>query len=214
MLAAVVASTSSIVLAGDDAPAPTASFTVVPNPAGCQQALQLDASTSSAAPGRQIVSYAWNFGDSTTATGVTVNHAFTAFGSYSVTLTVTDDNVPAKTASTTTVVNVNQGNRAPIANAGGPYIADLDAGITLDASGSTDPDAACGDSIASYAWDLDNDGAFDDGAGSTTVVAPATLSALGVGPHPIRVQVTDEFGATSSASTTLTMALLEIEWVI
>jgi formylglycine-generating enzyme required for sulfatase activity len=38
-----------------------------------------------------IVSYAWDFGDGTTGSGVNVTHVYTAAGSYRVTLTVTDD---------------------------------------------------------------------------------------------------------------------------
>jgi PKD repeat protein len=38
-----------------------------------------------------IVSYKWDFGDGTTATGMVVSHTFTAFGNYRVTLTVTDN---------------------------------------------------------------------------------------------------------------------------
>jgi PKD repeat protein len=39
----------------------------------------------------RIVSYAWDFGDGTTGSGVSVTHAYKAAGSYKVTLTVTDD---------------------------------------------------------------------------------------------------------------------------
>ncbi|QXE30420.1 PKD domain-containing protein [Microbacterium sp. HSID17254] len=38
-----------------------------------------------------IVSHAWDFGDSTTATGATATHTYTTAGTYTVTLTVTDD---------------------------------------------------------------------------------------------------------------------------
>lgn len=38
-----------------------------------------------------IVSYDWNFGDGTTATGMNVSRSFTVAGDYQVTLTVTDD---------------------------------------------------------------------------------------------------------------------------
>jgi Tol biopolymer transport system component/PKD repeat protein len=38
-----------------------------------------------------IASYAWSFGDGTTGSGATVSHAYAASGTYSVTLTVTDN---------------------------------------------------------------------------------------------------------------------------
>ncbi|MDH5690975.1 MAG: PKD domain-containing protein, partial [Candidatus Bathyarchaeota archaeon] len=40
-------------------------------------------------PDGYIVNYSWDFGDGNTATGVTVSHAYSDNGSYSVTLTVT-----------------------------------------------------------------------------------------------------------------------------
>ena len=42
-------------------------------------------------PDGSIVSYNWNFGDGGTASGVRVNHRFVQAGTYTVTLTVTDD---------------------------------------------------------------------------------------------------------------------------
>jgi nucleoid-associated protein YgaU len=42
-------------------------------------------------PDGRIVSYAWNFGDGTTGSGVNVTHSYKAAGTYKVTLTVTDD---------------------------------------------------------------------------------------------------------------------------
>lgn len=41
-------------------------------------------------PNGEIVSYEWNFGDNTTASGVTTSHIYESFGTYLVTLTVTD----------------------------------------------------------------------------------------------------------------------------
>ena len=42
-------------------------------------------------PDGEIVSYEWDFGDSTTGNGVTVQHTYAVDGTYTVTLTVTDD---------------------------------------------------------------------------------------------------------------------------
>jgi phosphatidylinositol-3-phosphatase len=51
--------------------------------------MSVDGSTSSDAEG-PISSYAWNFGDTATGTGVTASHTYAAAGTYNVTLTVTD----------------------------------------------------------------------------------------------------------------------------
>ena len=49
-------------------------------------------------------------------------------------------------------------NRSPVAEANGPYTVAEGDSITLDGSGSVDPDP--GDTLT-YAWDLDNDGVYE-----------------------------------------------------
>ena len=61
---------------------------------------------------------------------------------------------------------------------------------------SSDPDGT----IVSRAWDLDNDGAFDDGTGAT-----ATTSWTTAGTKTVRLQVTDNAGATAVATATITV---------
>lgn len=56
-------------------------------------------------PDGTIASYAWTFGDGGTATGVTATHAYTAAGTYDVTLSVTDDD--GATGSVTHPVTVS-----------------------------------------------------------------------------------------------------------
>jgi uncharacterized membrane protein YeaQ/YmgE (transglycosylase-associated protein family) len=87
-------------------------------------------------------------------------------------------------------------NVAPTANAGGPYSDDIGTVIVVTAAASTDP----GNDIVSYAWDLDNDSQFDDAVGVT-----ANYNATTKGCFTIRVQVTDDNGASGVATTTVTV---------
>ena len=63
-------------------------------------------------------------------------------------------------ANQTTITTATDGPAActPVAAAGGPYSTTEGTDVQLDASGSTEK----GDGPFTYAWDLDNDGAYDD----------------------------------------------------
>lgn len=63
---------------------------VISPPAVAELAVTLDASASTDSDGT-IASYAWNFGDGSNAAGVTASHAYAAAGTYTVTMTVSDD---------------------------------------------------------------------------------------------------------------------------
>jgi len=62
--------------------------------------------TGSADSDGNIVSYDWTFGDGASGTGVTPSHAYTAAGSYTVTLMVTDNEGASATATTTATITV------------------------------------------------------------------------------------------------------------
>jgi hypothetical protein len=90
-------------------------------------------------------------------------------------------------------------NNPPEADAGGPYSTNEGTDVTLDGTGSTDPDT--GDSIATYEWDLDNDGSFDDATGPT-----ATFDDVGQdGSHTVGLRVTDQAGATDTDTAQVTV---------
>jgi PKD repeat protein len=83
---------------------PTASFTFSPSSPAINQAVFFNAEASRPATGRRIVSYAWDFGNGRTDQGVTVSRAFSAAGTYTVVLTVTDDAGSQATATQTLTV--------------------------------------------------------------------------------------------------------------
>ena len=146
--------------------------------------------------------FAWDFGDGTpiVAGGASsVNHVYNRYGSFTATLTVTDSNAPAKTAATSVPVGVSQGNQPPFANAGGPYSVTSGSSVQLNGAQSSDPNAACGDSIVSHAWTID---------GTIHLTGPnptlnTAVNALSAGSHTVSLQVTDSFGAIGTASTTV-----------
>ena len=68
--------------------------------------------SGSSDPDGSIVSYAWNFGDGTTGSGVSQNHLYSNAGTYSATLVVTDNNGQTASASQTITVNpISQQNQ-------------------------------------------------------------------------------------------------------
>jgi hypothetical protein len=71
-------------------PSTTAAFIFSPAEPAAAQIVSFNAFGSTAAPGRTIVSYSWDFGDGQKKTGVAVTHDFFPQGLYIVTLTVTD----------------------------------------------------------------------------------------------------------------------------
>ncbi len=94
---------------------PTASFTFTTN----ELTASFNAGGSSDSDG-SIVSYAWTFGDGTTGTGITPSKTYAAAGTYSVKLTVTDNE--GATGSQTQSVSVStttpppSGDNAPVIN--------------------------------------------------------------------------------------------------
>jgi hypothetical protein len=91
--------------------------------------------------------------------------------------------------------NVTAGipNIPPICDANGPYLAECSGEfteVTLDGSGSSDPDGE----IVSWEWDLDGDGDFDDATGETL------MSTFPLGESFVGLLVSDGFGGQANCS--------------
>ena len=68
--------------------------------------------------------------------------------------------------------------------------------VTFDSTGTSDSDGT----VSSRAWDLDNDGVFDDGGGTT-----ATRTFALPGTYTVRLQATDNLSATAVLEKTVTV---------
>ena len=95
---------------------PIASFTATPAEGPAPHTVTVDASASSDTDGT-IVGYAWDFGDTGTATGAAAQHTYTTPGSYTIRLTVTDDGGATAVAEATVAVTAGEGNGAARAQA-------------------------------------------------------------------------------------------------
>ena len=166
----------------DSGQPPVASFTAAPNPAIVGSAVAFDASGSSD-PDGNIVSYAWDFGDSTVGSGVTASHAYLTFGTFNATLTVTDNESFTATAYRHIVVRA-----PPIASfTATPNPTVVGASVTFNASASRDPDG----NIATYRWDF---GDSTNGSGAITT-HPYTIA----GTYNVTLNVTDNDALNGTA---------------
>ena len=165
---------------------PTASFTYSCTDLECA----FDGSGSSDNDGT-IESYAWDFGDGGSAVGATANHTFGESGTFTVTLTVTDDD--SATGSDSQSVTVSDGANQPPTAAFTFSCTDL--GCSFDGSGSDDSDGT--GTITSYDWTFGDGGT---GSGETT---SHTYTAGGT--YTVELTVTDDGGATGSDSQPVTV---------
>jgi PKD repeat protein len=150
--------------------------------------LAVDAGASTDADGT-IADYSWDFGDGSAGSGVADSHTYAESGDYEVELTVTDDD-GAKGTVTKTVTVTEPPNVTPEA----AFTFDVnDLTVSLDGSGSDDPDG----SIEDYAWDFGDD---STGSGET-----ATHRYDESGTYPIRLTVTDDRGDTNTVTHDVTV---------
>ena len=176
-------------------------------------------------PTKNLVFYEWDFDASDGLwwdtspvpplgegdTGIKVFTSYPATGVekiYTVTLRVTDDSTPVQRNNDTSTVTVTSGNVPPVAQTNGPWAGLPGVMIIFDGTSSYDPndcttpgDSSCfGDYIASYEWDLDGDGDFNEANGDDgTPVTPGDYSIVEkLYPEPISqagtLRVTDSLG--------------------
>ncbi|MBT8203014.1 MAG: S8 family serine peptidase [Acidimicrobiia bacterium] len=138
-----------------------------------------------------IATYAWDFGDVNTGTGVTPTHIYVTAGTYTVELTVTSNDGGTDTTTVSVLVEAPPVNQPPTAVIVEPVDC-TDLTCTFDGSGSGDDSG-----IATYAWD------FGDG-NTTTGVAPTHAYAT-AGTYSVGLTVTSNDGGTDSTAVSVTV---------
>jgi len=179
--------TRAILVTAPENEAPTAAFSATPTTGQAPLTVTFNASAS-ADPDGTIASYAWQFGDGGSATGVTALHTFTSQGAYVVQLAVEDDGGETDSA-TAAILVTTPGNQVPVAS----FTADPTSGfypfdVEFDASTSYDPDG----SIVAYQWDF---GDGNSGSGETT-----THTYESYGTFTVVLTVIDNSGAPASGT--------------
>lgn len=181
---------------GCNTSAPSAAFTVAPDPPLSNRRATFDASGSSD-PDSLVARYRWDWDGNGTVdaetTSATVTHRFDAPGPATVELVVVDDDGRAS-APLRRTLNVADGGPAqpPVARfAVTPAQPEAQQSVTFDAAGSTDDTG-----IESYEWDVGADGTVDARGVSATGKFPR-------GTVLVRLTVTDRDGFSDSTQQTV-----------
>lgn len=179
--------------------APTASFTATPTSGEAPLAVAFGASSSADTDG-SIVSYAWDFGDGATDTGMTATHTYTAAANRTATLTVTDDQGATATATRAITVAAPGSHTPPIAvvAATTPTVGVAPLAVSFTGVGSSDAQGP----IASYAWD------FGDGGTAAGPTPQHTFT--GYGTYVVTLTVSDGDGEIASSTVIVTVGTLPV----
>jgi PKD repeat protein len=167
---------------------PMCEVTYAPAAPDTGQDVTFNANASDPNPWSVIASYEWDFGDGETGSGDPATHTYADDGTYTVCVTVTDD----QGAQAICCAAVTVSNRAPTCCYGhSPENVRVDRTVVFDGTCSTDPDG----SIVSYDWTF--------GDGGTASGDTVTHVYLAEGSYECCLKVTDDDGAFTTCCTVI-----------
>lgn len=204
-------------IAAPNAP-PLARFTASPSSVTVNQLVAFDGSASSDVGGN-IIAYAWNFGDNSPAVSsasANTSHQYSVAGTYTATLTVTDNQ--GATHAVSRVVTVSSAVSTPVVNSITPITATVNTNTTFTVSGGAlpltaviiFPNSVCAEATAHTAssfiqvCSLTTVGAqpatvMTAAVGGTAVGAPITVNvSTSAAPQPNNIGLLNDTGINSS----------------
>jgi PKD repeat protein len=187
---------------GDESSLPTAIFTIAPDPPVLNEEFEVDGALSFDRPASgRITRYLWDFGDGEEAEGVAATHTYTRAGTYTITLTVFDNDSPPNTSARSMTFELIGGDIEPPPPDGGVnrpptafLVANPETGLagetefTFDASASSDPEGGA----LRFLWN------FGDGE----TASGATVRHVYTEPraYTVRLIVRDDENASTTAT--------------
>lgn len=176
---------------------PVAQFTFAPAAPLVGQWVTFDASASYD-PDGAIVKYEWDFQNDGVfdATGKIAFFRYTAPGTYTVRLVVTDDKGAKGSTTKSVVVSPLVVNQPPVAVfTYAPAMPQVGQTVIFNGTASHDPDGT----IVAYQWDLNGDGIVDQGGPVVAWIYPAP------GAYSVTLTVVDNRGAMGTARQMVTV---------
>lgn len=170
---------------------PVAQLSVTPTSGIAPVTVSANASGSSD-PDGTVASTSIDFGDGTVVSGATASHTYNAPGTYTVIALVTDNQGANSTAASTVTIVANQPPVARLTVTPGSGVAPVT--VTADASASSDVDG----NITS--------GSIDFGDGTLVSGLKASHTYANGGNYAVTAKVTDDRGASSTATATVSVS--------
>lgn len=201
---------SSVIIVVPPSATPVPAFTIAPQSVAANAVTNFDATAS--CPGQlvggacpasagTIVSYAWNFGDGSTATGKIVSHTYTRQQTYQVSLTITNDR--GQSATTTRAVDVGVGALPTATFTSSPTDPVPNQPVHFDATPSR---AGAGHSLVRYVWN------YGDGSERQDSNSPIVSHAyVAEGTYVVTLNIVDEVGQVATATRTVTVKIPSAE---